>query len=164
MNTLKKNILVTAFILISAVSFCQEKEIGFAVIEQVPIYPGCELLETNPELKKCMSDKISAYVSENFNTAIAASSNLIGRQRINMQFRINKDGIVDNVVARAPHPSLEEEAIRVINDLPDLKPGMQKGKTVGVIYSLPILFNVEETKAQQKARKKLERKNKKAKN
>ena len=164
MNTLKNNILVTAFILISAVSLCQEKDVGFAVIEQVPIYPGCELLETNPELKKCMSDKISVYVSENFNTDIAASSNLIGKQRISVQFRINKDGIIDNVLARAPQPALEEEAIRVINDLPDLKPGMQKGKPVGVLYSLPILFNVEETKQQQKARKKLERKNRKAKN
>ena len=44
------------------------------------------------------------------------------------------------VRARAPHPNLKKEAIRVVNMIPKMKPGMQLGKAVIVPYSLPIIF------------------------
>ena len=104
--------------------------------------------------------KISEHVGAKFRLSIGPSSGLAGRQRISVQFRINKDGIVDQLRARGPHPNLEKEAKRVLAELPVMKPGIQKGKPVGVLYSLPIIFNVKETKAQKRARKKLDRKNK----
>ncbi|MBO6630421.1 MAG: energy transducer TonB, partial [Psychroserpens sp.] len=41
-----------------------------------------------------------------------------------------------------PHPDLEEEAIRVISELPTFIPGKDDGKTVSVVYALPIKFQV----------------------
>ena len=46
------------------------------------------------------------------------------------------------VRARAPHPKLEKEAIRVIKMLPIIKPGTKNGKKVVTPYSLPVIFNV----------------------
>jgi hypothetical protein len=47
------------------------------------------------------------------------------------------------VKAKAAHPILKEEGIRVINSLPQMVPGKQNGQEVGVMYSLPIVFQVD---------------------
>jgi protein TonB len=118
-------------------------DVPFAVIENVPIYPGCENLRNNNERKNCMSEKIDAFVRRNFNSELANDLGLTGRQRISVQFKIDTRGNVVEVLARAPHPRLEAEAKRVIERLPGMTPGKQRGKAVNVMYSLPILFQVE---------------------
>ncbi len=118
-------------------------DVPFAVIENVPIYPGCEKKKGNAEKKKCMSEKIQKFVQKKFNTDLAGDLGLEGRQRISVQFKIDKNGNVVNVIARAPHPKLQQEAIKVVKALPKMVPGKQRGKSVGVLYSLPILFQVE---------------------
>lgn len=118
-------------------------DVPFAVIENVPIYPGCENLRTNEERRQCMSDQISRFVNRNFNSELANDLGLSGRQRIAVQFKIDSRGNVVEVLARAPHPRLEAEAKRVIERLPSMTPGKQRGRAVNVMYSLPILFQVE---------------------
>ncbi|MCL5126843.1 M56 family metallopeptidase [Algibacter sp. L4_22] len=119
-------------------------QVPFAVVEHVPVFPSCEGLESNVEKKACMSKGIQELVAKNFNTKLADSLGLKGRQRINVVFVINKKGEVEGVRSRAPHPALETEAIRVIKTLPKMIPGEQKGKKVNVPYSLPIVFQVKE--------------------
>ena len=118
-------------------------DVPFAVIENVPVYPGCEKKRSNAEKKKCMSEKVQKFVQKKFNTELAGDLGLEGRQRIAVQFKIDKNGDVVNVRARAPHPKLEQEAVKVVNALPKMVPGRQRGTAVGVLYSLPILFQVE---------------------
>jgi protein TonB len=118
-------------------------DIPFAVIENVPIYPGCEYASDNETRKNCMSQKVQEFVKNNFNTGWAAELGLEGRQRIFVTFRINKFGDVVDVKARAPHPKLEEEAIKIVKSLPHMTPGKQRGVPVGVLYGLPIIFQVE---------------------
>ena len=121
----------------------EDVEVPFAVIENVPEYPGCER-GTNAEKRKCMSDKIAKFVQRKFNTDLAGDLGLSGRQRISVIFKIDKNGNVTGVRSRAPHPRLEKEAARVINMLPKMKPGRQRGKAVTVPYSLPITFQVQD--------------------
>ncbi|MCK0114571.1 M56 family metallopeptidase [Gelidibacter sp. F63206] len=118
-------------------------EVPFAVIEEVPLFEGCEASGSKDDDKRCTSDKVAQFVNTNFNIDIATENNLKGRQRINVIFKIDKDGKIRDVMARAPHPALEAEAVRVIQSMPDFTPGKQKGKTVTVPYSLPILFQVQ---------------------
>ncbi|TXE09690.1 blaR1 peptidase M56 family protein [Seonamhaeicola algicola] len=120
----------------------QDLDVPFGVIEQVPVFPGCNGLSSNNDRKACMSKEISSFVNKNFNTKIANEHNLTGRQRISVIFKINKEGNVVEVRSRASHPALEEEAKRVINLLPKMIPGEHKGKKVNVPYSLPIIFEV----------------------
>ena len=121
----------------------EDIEVPFAVIENVPIFPGCDK-GNNAERRKCMSQKITKFVQRKFNTDLAGDLGLSGRQRINVIFKIDKNGDVVGVRARAPHPRLEKEAARVINLLPKMKPGKQRGKAVIVPYSLPIIFQVQD--------------------
>lgn len=125
----------------------EEEEIGdvpFAVIEDVPIFPGCEGMRNNDERKACMSEKIQQFVNRRFNTELGSELGLSGINRIYVQFRIEKNGSITVLGARAPHPRLQQEAERVVNQLPKMQPGKQRGKAVGVLYSLPITFRVQD--------------------
>jgi len=121
----------------------EDVEVPFAVIENVPVFPGCER-GNNAKKRKCMSEKIAKFVQRKFNTELAGDLGLSGRQRISVIFKIDKSGNVIGVRARAPHPRLEKEAQRVINLLPKMQPGKQRGKAVIVPYSLPIIFQVQD--------------------
>lgn len=121
----------------------EDEEVPFAVIENVPVFPGCEK-GNNDKKKKCMSEKIAKFVNRKFNTDLASDLGLEGRQRINVIFKIDKTGNIVGIRARAPHPGLEKEAKRVIGMLPKMKPGKQRGKSVTVPYSLPIIFQVQD--------------------
>ncbi len=116
-------------------------DIPFSVIEKVPTYPGCS--GDNEAMKLCMSQNIANFVNANFNIKLGEVLNLSGRQRIAVQFKIDKSGNIIDVKARAPKPELEAEAIRVVQKLPQMQPGEQKGQKVGVLYSLPIVFDVK---------------------
>jgi len=121
----------------------EDIEVPFAVIENVPVFPGCEK-GNNAAKKKCMSNKISKFVNRKFNVDLASDLGLSGRQRINVIFKIDKTGNISGVRARAPHPGLAKEAKRVISLLPKMKPGRQRGKAVTVPYTLPIIFQVRD--------------------
>lgn|SRR5690606_13290950 len=163
---LRKFLIIIAFIT-SSFFFAQEgtitevaeseitkDDVPYAVIENVPVYPGCEG-NGNQELKDCMSSKISAFVNSNFRIKKIASLNLPPKlYRTAVQFKIDKQGNVVDVRARADFPEIEKEAIRVVENLPQMKPGKQRGEPVGVLYSLPIVFKIE---APQKAETKKNR-------
>ncbi|WP_100614131.1 energy transducer TonB [Confluentibacter citreus] len=112
-------------------------------IEQVPIYPGCEKEESNDAKRKCMSEKITKLVQKQFDTNLAHGLGLTGKQIIRTHFKIDKTGHVSDIQVQAFHPKLKEEAERVINKIPEMTPGRQQNKNVGVIYSLPIVFQVQ---------------------
>ena len=111
-------------------------------IEKVPVYPGCAG-NNNEELKQCMMTKIIAHIGEKFNTNIPSGTDLKGRQRIDVRFVITSEGQVAQVEAKGPHPSLETEAIRVVESLPQMEAGEQNGEKVTIEYALPIIFDIE---------------------
>lgn len=120
------------------------EDVPFAVIENVPIYPGCEKQKGNEAKRKCMSEKIQAFVNKNFNNGLGADLGLTGLNRIYVRFKIDSKGNIVDIGARGPHPKLESEAERVVQMLPKMTPGNQRDKPVGVLYALPIIFEVRE--------------------
>lgn len=121
-----------------------EEIIGFIVVNQPPEFKDTPKNLTNAEKRAYMSNKINEIVTANFNTGIGKTLELEGKQRVRVQFTIDENGTVSNIKTRATHPQLEEEAKRVINLLPQFIPGQQRGINVGVSYSLPIVFMVED--------------------
>ncbi len=117
-------------------------DIPFALIEEVPIFPGCESLKTNAERAKCFSQNVAMHVNRNFNIKLADSLGLKGRQRINVIFKVSNTGDITDVRSRAESVFLEAEAERVVKSLPKMLPGSMKGENVNVPYSLPIIFEV----------------------
>ena len=118
-------------------------DLPFDRVEVVPVYPGCENKKTNEDKRKCMSEKITKLIQRKFDTGLGGELGLSGKQVIRTQFKIDKTGHIIDVKVRGTHPSLESEAKRVINIIPEMTPGKQGNTNVGVIYTLPIIFEVQ---------------------
>ena len=117
------------------------EDVPFAIIENAPVFPGCE--GTQEELRKCLQENIAKHVNRNFNADLAKNLGLSpGVKRIFVMFKIDKEGNITEAKSRAPHESLADEALRVVNSLPKMIPGTYKGEEVGVMYSLPIAFKI----------------------
>ena len=118
------------------------KDIPFAIIEDPPVFPGCT--GTKEQKKKCLQDKITEHVAKNYNTNLSKDLGLTpGKKKVYVIFKIDKTGQVTEARARGPHARLEKEALRVVNMLPTLTPGKQRGMPVGVSYTLPITLHVQ---------------------
>jgi len=116
----------------------EDIEVPFAIIENVPVFPGCEGLSEN-EKSECFKTKMLQHVTDNFEYPERALE--IGIQgKVHVFFKIDKYGKVKDIKTRGPDKMLEEEAFRIINVLPKMIPGKQRGNPVSVPYSIPINF------------------------
>ncbi len=120
---------------------CSVDQIPFDIVEKAPIYPECAEQDSS-ELKNCFSDAISRFITENFNFS---STENYGDEtfKIFVRFFINKKGQVTDISVRATSTLLERKLIRVIEKLPEMTPGKQKGKNVNVVYTFPIIIDIE---------------------
>ncbi|MCH2192901.1 M56 family metallopeptidase [Kordia sp.] len=117
---------------------------SFKEVDKLPIYPGCETLGSQEEIKKCLTENIQKHVLHNFNMKMVEESKLKGKQKIQSRFIIDKNGKVQVAEVKAPNTALKNETERVIKSLPMFKPAQKDGKSVGVKYGLPITFKVQE--------------------
>jgi protein TonB len=85
---------------------------------------------------------IFRYLKENTNYPILAKEAGI-QGVVHLKFVVGKNGKIRNIeVLKGVNKLLDEEAIRVVRDMPDWKPGTQHGKPVSVYYTLPIKFTL----------------------
>jgi len=116
-------------------------DVPFAIIEDVPLFPGCERVPKS-ERRKCFQEKIQRHISRNFRyPEIAQEMGIQGRVYVN--FVIAKDGSITNIRMRGPDKNLEKEAARIIGKLPNMTPGKQRGRPVRVPFSIPITFRLQ---------------------
>lgn len=102
----------------------------FTVVEQAPEFPG-----GTPEMYK--------YLGQNMKyPQMAKEAGVQGK--VFVQFVVEKDGsITDTKVLRGIGTGCDEEALRVVNKMPNWKPGKQRGKPVRVKYTLPVHFKLQ---------------------
>ena len=116
-------------------------DVPFAVIEDVPIFPGCERVKKS-ERRDCFQEKMNKHIRKNFRyPEIAQEMGIQGRVYVN--FIIAKVGKITNIRMRGPDKNLENEAQRIISRLPSMTPGKQRGRPVRVPFSIPITFRLQ---------------------
>ena len=116
-------------------------DIPFAIIEDVPLFPGCERVAKSKR-RQCFQEQMNKHISKNFRyPEIAQEMGIQGRVYVN--FVIAKDGSITNVRMRGPDKNLEKEAARIISKLPSMTPGKQRGRPVRVPFSIPITFRLQ---------------------
>lgn len=107
-----------------------KEKIWFNIIEEPAEFPGGDRA-----LYKFISDALHYPV-------IAQENGVQGK--VYVKFVVNEQGKVSNgEVLRGVDLSLDKEALRVINSLPDFKPGKQRGKPVKVFYNAVINFKLQ---------------------
>jgi hypothetical protein len=116
----------------------EREEVSFMVIDKAPTFPGCESGD-----KDCFSNMVQKHFARNFDADLPNTLGLSsGKKRIFIGFKIDKEGNIVDVQARAPHKQIKEEVLRVMNALPIMIPGENKGKTVAVKYAIPFTIIV----------------------
>lgn len=120
-----------------------EEPVSILAVQFVPVYPGCESETTNLGRRQCLSDKLREHIRKQFDADIGVDLGLNGRQKIDVLFKINKQGEVVILKTRAPRRELEKEAQRVVSKVPTMQPGKNGDSVVEVLYSLPIIFDVQ---------------------
>lgn len=103
----------------------------FVVVEKQPEFPG-----GNTAMMKFLSSNIKYPV-------IAQENGIHGRVICN--FVVERDGSITDVqVVRGVDPSLDKEAVRVIQSMPKWEPGKQRGSAVRVRFTLPVVFRLNQ--------------------
>ena len=119
----------------------EDVDVPFAIIEDVPIYPGCENVPKSKR-RDCFQEQINKHIRRNFRyPEIAQEMGIQGR--VFVSFIISKDGTISNIRKRGPDKNLEREAERIISKLPKMTPGKQRGRAVRVPFSIPITFRLQ---------------------
>lgn len=107
----------------------EEMEI-FTVVESMPSFPGGDVARMK-------------YLQENIEyPQMARESGIQGT--VYVTFVVETDGSVTDVrILRGIGGGCDEEAIRVIKNMPKWNPGMQRGKPVRVQFNMPIKFTLQ---------------------
>lgn len=117
----------------------EDISVPFAVIEDVPVFPGCEGAS---DKKACFQEQMQKHIRKHFRyPEIAQEMGVQGR--VNVMFVIQKDGSIGGIRMRGPDKNLEAEALRIIELLPNMTPGRQRGRPVKVPFSIPITFRLQ---------------------
>lgn len=118
----------------------ETEEMSFLKIDKAPTFPGCESGD-----KDCFSKNIQKHFAKNFDADLPKTLGLSpGKKRVFISFKIDKEGNIVEVQARAPHEEIKQEVLSVMSSLPKVIPGEHEGKTVAVKYSIPFTIIVGE--------------------
>ncbi len=103
----------------------------FVIVENMPKFNGKDINE------------FRNYISENIEyPQIAAENGIQGR--VILSFVVTKEGKVTDVkILRGVDPSLDKEAIRVVESSPLWESGTQRGEKVNVSHNIPIIFSLK---------------------
>lgn len=111
--------------------FAQERKSAkkevFQKVDQMPEFPGG-------------IEQLKVYIANHLVYPPEASKKKI-QGKVFVSFIVDKEGKVTNVeVVRGVDPLLDKAAFKVISELPQWKPGENKGKLVNVAYTIPVKF------------------------
>ena len=100
------------------------------VVEQMPMFPGGQ---------KALMDYLAANVRYP-----DIMGDICAQGRVVVSFVVERDGsITEPKVVRSIDPTLDKEALRVVNAMPKWIPGSQNGERVRTKYVIPISFRVQ---------------------
>lgn len=106
------------------------EEIFGDVVEQMPSFPGG-------------TQALFEYLKENVTYPEEFEETCV-QGRVVVSFVVERDGsITEAKVVKSVYPSLDEEALRVVNSMPKWCPGKQNGNSVRTKYTIPITFKLQ---------------------
>ena len=100
----------------------------YDLVDEMPSFPGGPA-----ELMKWLSSHVQYPAIE---------SCIQGR--VIVAFIVEPDGSISNAkLVRSLDPSIDQEALRVVRQMPKWKPGKQNGAAVRVKYNVPVIFKLQ---------------------
>jgi periplasmic protein TonB len=108
-----------------------EEVFNTANVQQKPMFPDGEAA-------------LAAYLRDNIKYPAVAKDNGI-QGKVILRFTVAKSGNIENVeVVRGIGGGCDQEAVRVVQAMPNWSPGKNNGKPVKVTFTLPVTFKLAE--------------------
>ncbi len=118
------------FVIICFSANAQSEEV-FVKVDQMPEFPGGQVA-------------LVKYISKNLHYPAKAKKNKISG-RVFVSFIINKEGqVIEPKILRGLSEECDEEALRIIKQMPKWKPGLKENKPVNVQFNMPLQFELNE--------------------
>ncbi|WP_075343996.1 energy transducer TonB [Tenacibaculum agarivorans] len=116
----------------------------FNDVDFIPAFPECGNENGNDQFE-CFNTEMMNHIQKHFEYPNEALLNKL-EGKVWVRFIIDKEGYVTNVKALGPKGGkiLNDEAIRVVSNLPRFTPAKNAGKEVSVKYGFPINFSLED--------------------
>jgi len=113
--------------------------------DEMPRFSGCED-ETNPdERKKCAEMQMLQHIYSNVHYPAEARDAGIEGMAV-VSFIVERDGQISNIqILRSVGYGIDEEVIRIVENMPNWTPGIHEDETVRVEFKLPIRFKLSDT-------------------
>lgn len=120
----------------------QIEAVNFMVVENKPVFPGCENEPDEKAKYNCFQKMIHKHIVKTFKyPEIAMEMEVQGT--VLVSFEISKTGEISKIkIVRGVDKSLDGEASRIVKLLPKVIPAQQRGKPVPVKYTLPVAFRL----------------------
>ncbi len=129
MKTIKKLLFISTLLLAVHSAFAQQSQRSdktFTYVDKLPEFP----------------EDMGNYLLKNLVYPEAAQKENVQGKTV-LKFLISETGSIREIeVARSAGAILDAEAIRVVRNMPEWKPGYKNGKAVAVYYTLPISFRL----------------------
>ncbi|MFK7774686.1 MAG: TonB family protein [Saprospiraceae bacterium] len=112
-------------------------------IDEMPRFPGCEEMVEIEKRNKCAQNKLLTFIYTNIKyPAEARKAGIQGK--VIVKYVVQKDGTIAKArVAREIGGGCGDAALKVVNALPKMIPGMKDGKSVDVEMTIPVVFKLE---------------------
>ncbi|WP_299680297.1 energy transducer TonB [uncultured Tenacibaculum sp.] len=114
----------------------------FATVDAIPAFPNCN---NDGDQLDCFNTEMIKHIQEYF---VYPNEALLNKQEgeVWVRFIIDKNGNVTNIKTLGPKGGkiLNDEAVRVVSNLPKFTPATKDGKPVSVKYGFPINFSLED--------------------
>ncbi|AUC16750.1 hypothetical protein BTO06_17075 [Tenacibaculum sp. SZ-18] len=116
----------------------------FSTVNDIPLFPFCKGEIGDAQLD-CFNNEMMKHIQQHFRYPNDAVVNKV-QGEVWVRFIIDKDGNVTNIKALGPKGAkiLNDEAIRVVSNLPKFIPGKKNGISTSVKYGFPINFALED--------------------
>ena len=118
----------------------KEKDVSVHITEQ-PMPKVYDVVEQMPSFHNGMG-ALMKWIEDNMKYPVIAAENGV-QGRVVVGFIVEKDGSVTDVhIAKSIDPSLDKEAIRLVESMPKWIPGKSNGSNVRCKYTIPITFKL----------------------
>ncbi len=108
-------------------------------VDRFPSFTKINCLEEGTEA--CFANQLNQHITQNFNYPIKAIQDKL-EGKVFVQFVVDSTGKVGAIKTRSHHKVFENEGQRIIGKIPQLAAARINGKSVSMVYNVPITFNM----------------------
>ena len=116
----------------------------FSTVDKIPLFTACEKAKKGDRLD-CFNIEMVKHIQKHFRYPSQAVKESI-QGEVWVRFIIDKNGQVKNIKTLGPTNGelLNNEAVRVVSQLPQFIPAIKQGGNTSVKYGFPIMFALDE--------------------